>query len=49
MTEFIYDPLFLLGEDTTEYRLLTKEFVRTREFEGSDVLLVEPRALTLLA
>jgi fumarate hydratase class I len=49
MTEFIYDWLFPLGEDTTEYRLLTKDFVRTREFEGSDVLLVEPRALTLLA
>lgn len=49
MTEFNYDPLFPLGEDTTKYRLLTKEFVRTREFEGSDVLLVEPRALTLLA
>jgi fumarate hydratase class I len=49
MTEFIYDTLFPLSEDTTEYRLLTKEFVRTKEFEGSEVLLVEPRALTLLA
>jgi hypothetical protein len=45
MTEFNYnyDPLFPLGEDTTQYRMLTKEFVRTKEFEGSDVLLVEPR------
>jgi fumarate hydratase, class I len=49
MTEFKYDPLFLLGEDLTEYRLLTREFVRVREFEGSEVLLVEPQALTNLA
>src|SRR6056297_2536474 len=49
MTEFKYDSLFPLGEDTTEYRLLTKEHVRVREFEGSEVLLVEPRALTQLA
>jgi fumarate hydratase, class I len=49
MTEFKYDALFPLGEDLTEYRLLTKEFVRIREFEGSEVLLVEPQALTQLA
>ena len=49
MTEFNYDTLFPLGEDTTAYRLLTKEHVRVREFEGSEVLLVEPRALTQLA
>ena len=42
-------PCFPLGEDTTEYRLLTKEHVRVKEFEGKDMVLVEPAALTLLA
>ena len=49
MVEFKYDPLFPLSEDTTGYRLLTREFVRVKEFEGKDMLLVEPRALSLLA
>ena len=32
--EFKYAPMFQLGKDTTEYRLLTKEGVSTAEFEG---------------
>ncbi len=49
MVEFKYDPLFPSGKDTTGYRLLTREGVRTKDFEGSDVVLVEPKGLTLLA
>ena len=41
--------MFPLGADTTEYRLLTKEHVRVREFEGNEVLMVEPQALNILA
>jgi len=41
--------MFPLGSDTTEYRLLTKEHVRVREFEGKEVLMVEPQALNILA
>jgi fumarate hydratase class I len=41
--------MFPLGEDTTEYRLLTREHVRVREFEGKEVLMVEPKGLTLLS
>ncbi len=49
MTKFKFETMFPLGEDTTEYRLLTKEHVRVKEFEGRDMVLVEPVALTLLA
>ncbi|MEN8212236.1 MAG: fumarate hydratase, partial [Thermodesulfobacteriota bacterium] len=49
MSEFKFETMFPLGEDNTEYRRLTKEHVRVREFEGQDVLMIEPQALTLLA
>ena len=32
--EFKYAPMFQVGEDKTEYRLLTKDGVTTAEFEG---------------
>ena len=47
--EFKYAPMFQLGEDKTEYRLLTKEGVTTSEFEGKKIVKVSPEALTLLA
>jgi len=46
---FVYEPLFDLGPDETQYRLLTKEFVSVRSFEGQEVLCIEPQALTLLS
>ncbi len=46
---FKYAPMFQLGEDKTEYRLLTKEGVTTSEFEGKEIVKVSPEALTLLA
>ena len=47
--EFKYAPMFQLGKDDTEYRLLTKEGVSTSEFEGHKILKVSKDALTLLA
>ena len=47
--EFKYQPPFPLGEDTTEYYLLTKEHISISEFEGHPILKIEPEALTLLA
>jgi len=47
--DFKYESMFPLGADTTEYRLLSKEHVRVREFEGNEVLMVEPQALNILA
>ncbi len=48
--DFHYQELFELPhDDDTQYRLLTKEHVGVREFNGKPVLCVEPEALTLLA
>ena len=47
--EFEYAPMFQLGEDKTEYYLLTKDHVSVGEFEGNPILKVEPEALTKLA
>ena len=41
--------MFQLGEDKTEYRLLTKEGVTTAQFEGKEIVKVSREALTLLA
>jgi fumarate hydratase class I len=49
MTAFTYQPVLPLGPDTTPYRQLTSDFVSEGKFEGTDVLKVEPQALTLLA
>ena len=49
MAEFKYAPMFQMGEDKTEYRLLTKEGVSVSEFEGHKILKVSKEALTLLA
>ncbi len=46
---FFYQELFELGQDDTEYRLLTKEHVSVQNFAGREMLCVEPQALTLLA
>ena len=47
--EFKYAPMFQLGQDKTEYYLLTKDYVSVGEFEGKPILKVQPEALTLLA
>ena len=47
--EFKYAPMFQMGEDKTEYRLLTKDGVSTAEFEGKQIVKVSKEALTLLA
>lgn len=47
--EFKYQPTFPTGKDTTEYYLLTKEYVSTTELNGEEVLMVEPEGLRALA
>ena len=46
---FQYQDPFPLGKDETKYRLLSKEGVSVSQFEGKEVLKVEPSALELLA
>lgn len=49
MPELHYSEMFPLGKDTTEYRLVTKDFVSTEKALGKTFLKVDPKALTLLA
>lgn len=47
--EFKYQDLFQLGEDTTQYHLVTKDYVSVTEFEGEEILKVAPEGLRLIA
>jgi fumarate hydratase, class I len=49
MTPFHYQAPFPLGPDTTEYEKISSDFVSTSEFEGQEILKIDPRALTLLS
>ena len=49
MNDFIYEDTFPLGNDDTEYRLVTKDYVSTVEFDGRKILKVDPKGLELLA
>ena len=49
MANFRYQDIFPLKEDTTQYRRLTQEFVSKKDFEGTEILSIESRGLTLLA
>ena len=46
--EFKYAPMFQMGNDETEYYLLTKDGVSVSQFDGKPVLKVTPEALTML-
>ena len=45
MPEFIYEDLLPIGEDKTEYRLISKEGVSTFEADGKSFLKVAPEAI----
>jgi fumarate hydratase, class I len=47
--EFTYQDMFQTGDDRTEYRLLTKEYISTGVFGGEQILKVAPEGLILLA
>ena len=40
MAEFIYQEPFPIEADTTEYRLLTKDYVKVVEYDGRQILKV---------
>ena len=46
---FHYQEMFPLGKDTTEYYLLTKDYVKVEQCCGREILNVAPEALTVLA
>lgn len=49
MSEYTYTPTIQHGGDNTPYRLVTIDGVRVEQFNGKDVLVVEPEALERLA
>ena len=42
--EFKYAPMFQIEKDDTEYYHLSSEYVSLGEFEGQEILKVEPEA-----
>jgi len=49
MTEFLYQDPFPLSKDTTEYRLLTRDYVTTDSLDGRQIIKITPEGLTLLS
>lgn len=49
MSTFHYQPIIELGEDKTEYYLLTREHVSVSEFEGKPILKIDYEGLRLMA
>ncbi|MBT3767456.1 MAG: fumarate hydratase, partial [Rhodospirillales bacterium] len=49
MSEYQHHEMFPLGEDTTSYRKLTSDGVSTANFDGQEVLKIDPSALAMLA
>jgi fumarate hydratase class I len=49
MADFAYQKMFPLGDDPTEYRLLTKDPIVRSAFEGVNILKIAPEGLTALA
>ena len=48
-TAFHYQEPFPLGNDTTQYDLISSDQVSTSEFEGQEILKIRPDALSMLA
>jgi fumarate hydratase class I len=48
-TPFFYQDIYATGPDQTEYEKISSDHVRVAEFEGKEVLVVQPEALTFLA
>lgn len=46
---FKYQEMFPLGPDTTEYYKLTSDYVKVENWNGHEMLVVDPEALTVLA
>ncbi len=46
---FKYQEMFPMSKDTTEYYHLTSDYVRVENWNGHEMLVVDPEALTVLA
>ncbi len=45
MSELHYEKPFSMGKDKTDYRLVSTEHVEVVEFEGKEILKIDPEAL----
>lgn len=45
---FKYQEMFPLSADSTEYYLLSPDYVRVEKWGGNDILVIDPEALTVL-
>ena len=43
MSDFIYQKPFPIKEDSTQYRLITKDYVSTIDVDGRKILKVDPK------
>ncbi len=46
---FKYQEMFPMSKDTTEYYHLTSDYVKVENFNGQEMLVIDPEALTVLA
>ncbi len=46
---FHYQEPFPLGPDTTEYQLISKDYVKVENWNGHEMLVIDPEALTIIA
>jgi fumarate hydratase, class I len=49
MADFFYEKPFQIEKDTTNYRLISSEYVKTIEWNGRKILKIDPKGLELLA
>lgn len=49
MSDFNYKPMFPLGDDTTAYRKISDDHVTVSQFQGREMVVVAPEALSMLA
>jgi len=47
--DFVYQDPLPITKDSTQYLLLTKDYVSVSKFDGKEILKIEPEGLTLLA
>ena len=49
MSEFRYSPMFPLSKDKTEYIKISDNFVSISKVDDTEILMIDPKALTLLS
>ena len=48
MSDYVHHTMFPLGADETPYRKLTSDYVSVTEFEGKEIIKVDPEAIKLM-